>query len=438
MTPDERFERARQIADAVLLEGYVLYPYRASSAKNRWRWSFGVLAPRAWSEASGCEPWWLEVQCLVERTAPGAPRLRGRLRFLQARRRTVEAALEGVGLRPVEELEAEGRRFVPWDEGDVREIDLALGLAAGAERSVDVEAPAGEDEEPIRSSMGVLLGRVVRRRRAARGRVAMSCEDAGGALLRVRVRVENVTPWEDGRSPRDAVLAASFLAAHLILSVDDGAFVSLLDPPDAARAAAAACRNVRVFPVLAGADGERDLLLASPIILYDHPRIAPESPGEFFDATEIDELLALRTATLTDAEKREARATDPRAAALVERVERMPPELLERLHGAARELRAAEMVPRAADATPGAAYRPGDRVRLRPGVRRTDAQDLLYAGRVATVREVKRDVDGRACLAVTVDDDPAAELHDWVGRYHHYFPDEVEPLAPAAAAEAER
>jgi hypothetical protein len=427
VTP-EKLERARQIADAVLLEGYVLYPYRASSAKNRWRWSFGVLAPRAWSEAGGCEPWWLEAQCLVERAAARTPRLRGRLRFLQERRRTVEAALGGVGFRPVEELAAGGRRFVSWDEGEVREVALEAELEAEAERHLGVEVPGGEDEEPIRADAGVLAGRVVRQLRPLRGRVVMGCEAAGGALLRVRVRVENLTPWGAPASPRGEVLAASLLAAHLILSVEDGAFVSLLDPPAAARDAAAACRNVRVFPVLAGEDGDRDLLLASPIILYDHPRIAPESPGDFFDATEIDELLALRTATLTEGEKGEARATDPRAAALIDRVERLPPAALDRLHGALRELRAAEMVPRGAGAA--IRFRPGDRVRLRPGIRRTDAQDLLYCGRTATVREVKQDVDGRACLAVTVDDDPAAELHEWYGRYQHYFADEVEPLQP--------
>ena len=66
--------------------------------------------------------------------------------------------------------------------------------------------------------------------------------------------------------------------------------------------------------MLAGPPGERDLLLSSPILLYDHPAIAPESPGDLHDGTEIDEILSLRTLTLTDAEKREARATDPRAA----------------------------------------------------------------------------------------------------------------------------
>ena len=79
-------------------------------------------------------------------------------------------------------------------------------------------------------------------------------------------------------------------------------------------------------------------MLSSPVILYDHPRIAAESTGDLFDSTEIDEILTLRTLALTDEEKREARATDPRAADLLDRLDGLPPEMLERMHGAIRYL----------------------------------------------------------------------------------------------------
>jgi hypothetical protein len=266
----------------------------------------------------------------------------------------------------------------------------------------------------------------------------MAAETVAAArpLLRLRVRVENVTPWGHPGARRDTVLPASCLSTHLLLSLSGGEFVSLLDPPDWAAEAAGACRNTRAYPVLAGEPGERDLVLAAPIVLYDHPRLAPESPGDFFDATEIDELLALRTATLGEAEKREARATDPRVAELVDRVEALPPELLGRLHGAMRDLERAEMVPRPTPSPgpPRPPYRVGDKVTLRPGIRRTDAQDLLYAGHAATIREVKHDVDDGVWLAVTVDADPAAALHQAYGRYHYFRPDEVEPLQSSVGA----
>ena len=214
---------------------------------------------------------------------------------------------------------------------------------------------------------------------------------------------------------------------HLIIGVTDGELISLIDPPDWARVAAAACRNTRTYPVLVGAPGTHEVMLSAPFIMYDHPEIAPESVGDLCDATEIDEIdeideiLTLRTMTMTDDEKRHARATDPRAAQIIDRADLLPPEWLERMHGAARDLRAGEMVARAVP------YAQGAKVRLRP-TRGTDAQDLLYAGHIATVAGVRHDVDGTVFLLLTIDDDPAAELHDWYGRYHYYRLDEVEPL----------
>src|SRR5690606_10469219 len=72
-----KLDAAHAIADAVLMEGYALYPYRASAPKNHYRWTFGVLAPRAWSDAGGCEAWWLQAQVLV---AGASPRMSARLR----------------------------------------------------------------------------------------------------------------------------------------------------------------------------------------------------------------------------------------------------------------------------------------------------------------------------------------------------------------------
>jgi len=79
--------------------------------------------------------------------------------------------------------------------------------------------------------------------------------------------------------------------------------------------------------------------LSSPIILYDYPQIAPESAGELFDSTEIDEILTLRILTLTDEEKREMRNLDDRGRRILERTETMPLEQLMKLHGAVRGLR---------------------------------------------------------------------------------------------------
>ena len=219
----------------------------------------------------------------------------------------------------------------------------------------------------------------------------------------------------------------------------------MIDPPADLIEAASGCRNDGAFPVLIGDD---DVMLSSPIILYDHPEVASESPGDLFDSTEIDEILALRVLTLTDAEKAEARGTDPKAAAIIDRCDAMPPEMWERLHGAVRSLQPDRPAPAPDDESPpwwdpgvdasvdpesdrvwigGTEVGRGSPVRLRPS-RRADAQDLFLAGLTATVAGVFRDVDGNDHVAVTVDADPASAELVWQGRYLYFHPDELEPL----------
>ncbi len=409
------FGAVRAIADAVLLEGYLLYPYRSTAPKNQIRWSFGVLAPQTWSESGGDEAWWMQTQVPLE---GAAARIDGRLRFLRIQTRTVERYDATAGtFQRVDRLEVGGELYLSWDEATIEEVPFVL--EARQERlHVEFALPSSRTDEILRDASGTCVGRLVRRKRLIDAALHVRAVPLGGGLRRLEIRVENHTPCAPAVA-RDLALRSACLSAHLLLAAEDGAFVSLLDPAEPAAQAAKSCNNVRSFPVLAGPAPARHLVLASPFILYDHPRLAPESPGDLFDATEIDELLSLRTATLTEEEKRVARATDPRAAAILDRVESMLPPAWERLHGAVREIEREEMVPRPALGV-------GARVRLRAPTRRTDAQDLLYVGLLATVEKVVEDVDGSTFLAVTIDGDPAAELNRWYGRFHYYRTDEVE------------
>lgn len=285
-------ERVSGIADAVLLEGHVLYPYRVSARKNRFRWAFGVLAPKAWSQRTGVEPWWSETHCLIEPDGGGV-RLEGRLRFLHARRRRVEALRQGE-LSPVESLDVDGRLLVPWDEADVSEVDFAASLGvAGEEQVTGFGVPGRSDVEVIRDSTGATRGRVTRRSCSVRGTIRVRWQPLSTErpLQRLCVRIENLTPWEELEASREDVLPVCCITTHVLLAVGGGRFVSLLDPPGWAAPAVALCSNMHTFPVLAGEPGQRDLVLSSPIVMDDHPRIAPESPGDSCDATELDELL---------------------------------------------------------------------------------------------------------------------------------------------------
>jgi hypothetical protein len=162
-------------------------------------------------------------------------------------------------------------------------------------------------------------------------------------VFKITTRILNLTPLADATGvSRDEALKRSLVSTHTILSARGGEFISLIDPPESLRDVAGSCRNIGTYPVLVGAEGERDTILSAPIILYDYPQIAPESAGDLFDGTEIDELLTLRILTLTDEEKREMRDGDERARRILERTEAMPAEQLMKLHGAARDLRRVE------------------------------------------------------------------------------------------------
>jgi hydrogenase maturation protease len=165
-------------------------------------------------------------------------------------------------------------------------------------------------------------------------------EAAGEGLFRVRVSISNHTPFAAaGDTDREGALPRSLVSTHTLLGIREGELLSLTDPPPFARDAAAGCRNVGTWPVLVGQEGEHDLVLSSPIILYDYPQVAPESAGDLYDGTEIDEILALRILTLTDEEKREMRGADARAREILERTEALPREQWMKLHGALRGLR---------------------------------------------------------------------------------------------------
>ncbi|UKY54411.1 hypothetical protein [Streptomyces inhibens] len=467
--PDEtadRFATARQVADAVLFEGYVLYPYRASAAKNRLRWQFGVLVPPHWG-ADSAEHSFQRTECLMEPKA-GA-RLSAELRFLRAQRRTVQRLCPDGGFETVEALELPDRVLVPWDEGTEERITLDADVSklAGAGLAIPFTRPAREETEPVHDADGRLAGRLVRRSAELTGQVRLTTDELDGpyAALRLTATVENTSTWKpDGADDdRTAALPHSLVGAHLLLGLSAGSFLSMTDPPEWARGAVAACRNEHAWPVLAGESGRADVMLSAPIILEDHPAIAPESPGALYDALEIDEILALRTAALTDQEKREARGTDPRAAEVIELADTMPPEVLERLHGAVRALREvtgpgpaapddlAPDVPGHRPGTPwwdpesdrsvdpvrdritvdGRSIGAGSRVLLKPGLRRTDAQDLFLQGRAAHVEAVLHDVDGGVHLAVTVEGDPGVDIRREQGRFLYFQPDEIAPLEDA-------
>jgi hypothetical protein len=329
-------DRSRQIADAVLYEGYLLWPYRRSALKNQQRWTFGGVHPEGWSRGrAGDDPSTMQTQCLLE--AAQDTRLDVTVRFLHVVDRQPLGEIDG-RVQPVDELEVGEDRYVAWQEATEREIVLEGRPLGELERGVrlEIEIEAGATEARMGDRAASPVGRLVRSWRELRGELLVWADEEGAGLHTVCVRVENTSPW-NGRT-RAAALEQTFCACHTVLRARKGSFVSITDPPEHAREAAEACENAGTWPVLVGEEGEHDTVLSSPIILPDYPQVAPESPGDLFDSTEIDQMLVLNILSLTDEEKREMRDSDPRAREILERTESLGEDELMRLHGAIREM----------------------------------------------------------------------------------------------------
>lgn len=321
-----------EIANAVLYEGYMLYPYRASSVKNRQRWNFGVVYPKNYSEAQkGTDPWFTRTECLVKGSDQTA--ITVKVRFLQAISRTSRDA----------QTSRKEQQAPAWQEAAERDAIVGptrLAQLANTSVTQSIEFPPSQAEETVTDSNGQVAGLIVRVQDCVHGRITLSASHFGKDLYKITLEVANWGTVEDPQTAtRDSALMRSLLSAHSILSVEYGEFVSLLDTPEELKEFSAQCKNIGIWPVLVGQQDQRDAMLSSPIILYDYPQIAPESPGDLFDGCEIDEILALRILTLTEDEKREMRHGDERARQILERTEALPEDQFLKLHGVLRGMR---------------------------------------------------------------------------------------------------
>ena len=338
----EHLAHARQVADAVLYEGYLLYPYHQAAQKNQVRFQFGVLMPPGYAQVDPHEPAVQQTECLLE--CPDSAQVRVLARFLQLQDRTVQGVSPDTGeLEDVGALYVAGTEYTSWSDAAEREQQATVTVAdlLAGDQDLEFHIGPGELAEDITDEADRQAGRLVRRWSALDGVIRMHAERVAGPYqaLRLRLRLENTSTPRAEFAVREDGLRHAMIAAHVLIAVPGGRFLSMTDPPEWAAAEVSACENTGTWPVLAGPPDCRDLLLSSPVILYDHPEVAAESAGQLFDSTEIDEILTLRTLALTDAEKRAARATDSRVAEMMDRLDDLPPEMLDRLHGAIRYLR---------------------------------------------------------------------------------------------------
>ena len=399
-----------KVVRAVLYEGYILYPYRASSKKNqRERFTFGRVYPRTYSEGqNGREPCSMQTECLVRNESHDAS-LETDVRFLQPLARETGEQL--------------------WLEAIEREVKLT---------PVSLNAPVSRTREFTFPSARTIDGETVRWNEMICGRIELETQVIDEAVSKITVRIFNETLVPADRiETQEEVIMRTFASTHTTLYAASGEFISLLDPDPEYQQAAKECQNIGCWPVLVGdaATNDRDAMLASPIILYDYPKVAAESAGDLFDSTEIDEILSLRVQTMTDAEKMEMRNIDEHARRILERTEKLSAEHFMQMHGTLRDLRAsnqdffnpAQKIQNAN--VRGVDLKKGDRVRIRPK-KRADIMDMALDGKVGIIEAVEEDVEHNVHFALVLEDDPGRDLgmDRHIGHRFFYSADEVEPI----------
>jgi hypothetical protein len=405
------FAAVEQIARAVLYEGYLLYPYRPTALKNRQRWMFGRLLPHDYClRHSGSEYWLMQTECLV--VGDVGTSLELLIRFLQL----AETGDEDAERAASDTLEREVK--VAARLGQI--VNSPHRVAFSFRRDLDVTA------SPVPRSADVRITPL-------EGTVVVTAVEVYERLFKLTVVIENLTSCDAlCELDLDQALLRSLISTHTMLRVQDGEFVSLLDPPEPYADLATTCRNVGAWPVLVGPEKGR-MMLSSPIILSDDPQISPESPGDLFDGTEIDELLTLRIQTLTDEEKARMSAGNAQARLILQRTEALTEDQLRQMHGRftrAKSQQRVDRTQRREDALPtNSDFQPGERVRLQPRGR-ADAFDLLLKGQLATIISIERDFEHRVHLCVVLDDDPGKDFGEQGLPGHRFFfnPEEVERL----------
>ena len=282
---------------------------------------------------------------------------------------------------------------------------------------------------------------VTRTCEALEGFIEIAAKEMDDSICRLSVLIGNTTPLPDPkRISRADAQRYAFMSTHTIALLRNGEFVSLLDPPENLQEASRACNNQGTWPVLVGDDGDRDIVLSSPIILYDYPKVAPESNGPFFDGAEIDELLTLRVLTLTDDEKKEMAAADPRTRSMLARCESLTAMEFANLHGAFRtptgsqsdaSVSNSKQSPRRVEE----GLSVGGHVRLDPK-RGGDIMDIVLKGKVGVIEAIERDFEDRLHVAVTLLDDPGGDLGaaGFPGHRFYFSREEIEPIEAGEAS----
>lgn len=273
-------EKIKKLADAILYEGYALFPYRKNALKNQKRFNFGVLSPKCWAEKQTNEYFFQQTEVLF--TANENAKVTFQFRYLQ-----------------LEENE-------DWQTAHEKIF----------ENSVDVKEYQTSDFK-IQND----------------GKITLKTEKLDENLFKLTFKIENLAENTSFKNlSREEILPFSFVSAHTVFEIENGEFISVIEPLKEFKDYSQMLDNINCFPVLVGDKNLRNCVLSAPIILYDFPETAENSFDNFFDGLEIDELMVMNLLALTDKEKEEIKNTDAKTRKILEKIEKVSAEDLLKLH----------------------------------------------------------------------------------------------------------
>ena len=334
---------------SILYEGYSLYPYYRSAVKNQMPVPFGVIFPQDYAAFHEHAPSRIQSECII--AGISNPSVTIQVRFLQVRKTEVFEKRTGDG---------ENGEFIAVARTEVNDRCLESGWQT-IERNHSFECRAADlinrckilpvafdswnEGEMIFNADKKVVAKLVTTVSATQGMIGFAMELIEGKsdAYRLTVVVTNATHIDQAATiSRDAVLGQSFLSSNIVFKTGEAQFISHLDPPSQWQSAIDACRNIHTWPIIV--DDDNRALLSSPIILNDHPQINPQSAGDLFDSTEIEEALLLHVNLLSEQEKERICSNDPKLQAMLNKVSSLTPGDLSSYHSMMKEDRPGKFV----------------------------------------------------------------------------------------------
>ncbi len=311
----------KNLANTLLYEGYSLFPYHRSAIKNQKPIPFGVIYPKKYNEYNQHAHSSMKSECIIAGNDDLS--LNISVRFLHLIK--IKADKQNTKENVQDEAECDWQTI----EREINSGDLKVSELIKNKKTIQISFDKlnedNNDEIKVNyiNSVSEISGKVV---------IEASFVKNVENIFRITVSVSNDSLLENAEKiTRDEALPQSFLSTHIILNAIDGEFISSQNPTENFTSVVSQCENIGTWPILV--DESNTTMLSSPIILYDYPKINPQSKGDLFDSLEIEEALMLHFAVMSDDEKNRIAKSDEKLRAMINKVSNVTPEELINLHG---------------------------------------------------------------------------------------------------------